>query len=237
MTTLETARVHRFRFSAFDGREEGKDTQKPKEEAPKAAAEPPPPGPMHLPLTLPAITEKDLQAAKADAQAQGYRDGYAAAQAKFDREAAAREEAVKSLLEMIANRITLAAEAHGNSLKEREALMGRLVIASARKVAGEALKREPYATVEALMKECMGLIAGKAKVTVTVSSTLAAGLRQRIDTLKPLLQNFNGELLVEEDEHLMDQDCRVEWSNGAGERSAEALWSAIEGIIMKTNVT
>lgn len=235
MAQLETTSpIRRFRYTSFDGKDE---------EAPAIALEPEmtpepvmPSGPLHLPLELPAITEKDVQAAKTEAQALGYREGYTAAQAKFDKEGATREEAVKSLLEIIANRITIAAEVHAADVKERHALVGKLVLAAARKVAGEALKREPYAAVESLLRECMGIIAGEPRVTIIVSSALVAGLKQRIDSLKPVLQGFTGEIRIEEDSHLMDQDCRVEWGNGSGARDNEALWKAIEEIITRTNV-
>jgi flagellar biosynthesis/type III secretory pathway protein FliH len=230
-----TSRVQRFRFASFDAKEQ--ELPAPAEIKPEEKTEiNHPPGPMPLPLALPAITEKDLQNARSDAQAQGYREGYAAAQSKFNKEAAAREEALQSLFPIIANRITIAAEAHARILKGYEALMGKLIMAAARKVASDALKREPYAAVETMLHECMGLIAGAPKVNVIVSSALAAGLRQRIDMLAPLLQGFTGELKVAEDAALMDQDCRVEWENGYSERNAEALWSAIEAIVMKTNI-
>jgi flagellar assembly protein FliH len=225
--------VRRFRFSSLDGKE---DEVPPPVEVVKKQEPAPLPGPIPLPLQLPAITEKDLQNARTEAQAAGYREGYAAAQAKFDKEAGAREDAVKSLLEIIANRITLAAESHENSLKEREGLMAKLVMAASRKIAGDALKREPYAGVESLLKECVAMIAGKPKVTVVVSNVLAAGLKQRIDTLKPMLQGFTGTLTVEEDAGLLDQDCRVEWESGFGGRTAEELWKQIEAIVARTSV-
>ena len=235
MAVIETtSHLHRFSFTSFDAKEEEAPAVLP--EVKKTEAPLPPSGPLPLPLQLPAITERDLQAARSEAQALGYREGYAAAQAKFNKEAAAREDAIKSLLEIVANRITIAAETHAATLKEREALMRKLVIACARKVAGDALKREPYAAVESLLRECAGLIASEPKVTVVVSNTLASGLKQRIDMLRPALQGFSGELKVEEDTGLLDQDCRVEWKNGYGERSAEELWSAIEAIVLKTNV-
>jgi flagellar assembly protein FliH len=230
--------IKRFRFASFDGKEEAEAVPAASSQ-PAAKTEPAPAapaGPLPLPLALPAITEKDLQSARAEAQSQGYREGYAAAQAKFTRETNAREEAVKSLLEIIANRITIAAETHREAIKEREVLMAKLVMASAKKVAGDALKKEPYATVESLLHECMALIAGEAKVKVVVSHALAAGLRQRIDMLKPALQDFEGELVVEEDNALLEQDCRVEWTNGHAERTNEDVWRAIEAVIMKTNV-
>ena len=68
------------------------------------------------------------------------------------------------------------------------------------------------------------------------SQALASGLKQRIDVLKPTLQGFSGELVVEEDSALLEQDCRVEWTNGFAERNAEELWRAVEAVITKSNV-
>lgn len=231
---LQTShQLQRFRFASFDAKEE-------KEAITAAKAEPAPElapaGPIPLPLQLPAISEAELQTARAEAQGQGYREGYAAAQAKFDKESNTREEAIRTLMEIIANRITLAAEAHAQLVKGREDLMGRLVVAAARKVAGDAMRREPYVAVEALLKDCMNLLAGVPKLKVVVSSALAPGLNQRIEALRPLLQGFDGELVVEEDAALLDQDCRVEWGNGHAERNTENLWSAIEAVVGKMNV-
>ena len=216
--------MHRFRFASLDGKEEKAAARPQAKPSPQSGAPPHAAGPLHLPLQLPAITEKDMQTARAEAQAQGYREGYAAAQGKFNKEAASREEAVKSLLEVVANRITIAADGHAQAMKERESLMAKLVVAAARKVAGDALRRDPYVAVESLLRDCMSLVAGTQKVTIVVSGTLAPGVRQRIDMLTPMLHGFTGELAVEEDAALLDQDCRVEWGNGYGERNTEALW-------------
>lgn len=230
MSTLHnTSRLQRFHFASFDGKEEALPV--------KSEIVPVDPTPLlsPLPVAPPALfSEKDIMTARADGQSHGYREGYAAAQEKFSQEEAAREESIKNLLEIIANRITLAAESHSATLKERETLMGKTIMATARKVAGDALKKEPYAAVEGLVRECMAMVTGAPLVTIVVSSALAPVLRQRIDMLKPMLYGFSGELKVEEDSALFEQDCRVEWGNGYGERNIQELWSALEAIIMRT---
>jgi len=242
MTAVEpTTRVQRFRFASFD-KEEAIDTpavtktvetQKTKIPADSVPADS---TPISLPLPLPAYTEKDIQTARGEAQAQGYRDGYAAAMAKLNKEADTREDAIKSLLEVIASRITLAAESHARTMKVQQDVMGKLALAVGRKLAGDALKREPYAVAQSLLTECAALIAGETKVVVAASPAFASGLRQRIDTLKPMLTGFEGELVVVEDAALFDMDCRVEWKNGYGERKAESIWSDIEAIIAKASI-
>ncbi len=231
MTVSQTAsRVHRFKFSSFDGEDMQADMQKnPAEKiADTPAIELPPPPPL--------FTEQELQNARNEGHAKGMQEGGLAAQAKLDKEAAAREESIHSLLEVIANRITIAAESHTAYLKQQQETVSKLVLAVAQKIAGDALKREPYANVESLMLECMGMINGEAKVMVVVSPARSEGLRQRIDTLKPMLQGFEGEIAVGEDEALSDHDCRVEWKNGYGERNTDILWKKIEAIIATTTL-
>ncbi len=185
----------------------------------------------------PLITEEQLQKAREDGRVQGYNEGLAAAEAKSQDEAAKREEEIKSVLETIASRITLAAEEHASYIASRQDVMNKAVVAIAKKIANDALKAEPYATVEATLKECLALIIDEPKVTVTVPVGMSAGLKQRIDSLRPLLLEFNGELLVQEDADLKENDCRVAWKNGYGERDMARLWSDIETIIVKTRVS
>jgi len=231
MTTPHiTARVQRFSFNPFDEKEVKTPVMpENKKPSPEITAETPPP-------PAPVFSQADIDSARSEARAEGYREGTAATQASYAKEEVAQAEAMHSLLEVISNRITLAAESHSLHLKQQHDVIGKLVIAVAKKLAGEALKREPYANVEALLRECMGLITGEPKITVAVSAAKSEGLRQRIDMLKPILQGFEGEVLVSEDTALGDQDCRVEWKNGYGERNATQIWSDIEAIIAKTSL-
>jgi flagellar biosynthesis/type III secretory pathway protein FliH len=174
-----------------------------------------------------------MQAARTEGHTQGYSEGTAAAEAKLNKADAAREEAIRGLLDVIANRITMAAESHATYVKNQEETMGKLVIAIARKLSGDALKSDPYANVESLLRECMGLIAGSPKIVIVVALTRSVDLKRRMDTLRPQLQGFEGELVVEEDPTLGEQDCRVEWKGGYGEHNAEALWKSIEAIVVQ----
>jgi flagellar assembly protein FliH len=236
--TPTAARVERFRFTPL-GEEAPvaaplKIIPAKKEAAPAADIEPPAPPP---PPPAPVFSEKDIQAAKEAGFAEGHSKGHAEAEAKAGKENAAREEAMRGLLEVIANRITLAAEAHTTYVKGQEQVMGKLVLAVARKLTGETLKANPTANVEALLHECMGLISGIPKVTITVSTTRSVDLKRRIDSIKSRLQGFEGEIVVEENETMGPDDCRVEWKDGHAEYNAENLWKAIETIIAQKTIT
>jgi flagellar biosynthesis/type III secretory pathway protein FliH len=80
------------------------------------------------------------------------------------------------------------------------------------------------------------VVTNEPNITIAVAPALASGLRQRVDVLKSILPGFEGAILVEEDAEMMEQDCRVQWKAGYAEYDAEALWTIIEGIIMRTNL-
>lgn len=136
-----------------------------------------------------------------------------------------------SVLQVIASRITLAAEEHAAYMARQQAVMSKLALAIGRKIAGDAVKSDPYESVEEVLRDCLGLIIGQAKIAVTVPAALGAGLRQRIDALRPLLPGFTGEIAVEEEPGMGENDCRVEWKSGYAERDTAKLWSDIETII------
>jgi flagellar biosynthesis/type III secretory pathway protein FliH len=156
--------------------------------------------------------------------------------AEDERNIAAEEQAsaTKTLLQMISNHITFASEAHQRFLKSQHTLVQKLSLAIARKVAGDALKREPMHSVEALVKECVALFAGNERIMIFVAAQKYEGLKQSIDTIKPLLKDFQGEIIIEGDDSLQEHDCRVEWKSGEALFSEELLWSEIDQIVKKT---
>ncbi len=223
------ARVQRFSFANF---KQSEPQPKQEEEILPLITEPV----IDLEAQQKALIDEAKKSARHEGREQGYKEGYAAAEKKINQEAAAHEAAIKDLLEVISNRITLAAEAHTAYLMQQKDLMGKLVIAISRKIAGEALKREPYESIEVVLRECLGLIIGEPKVTFIVSPEFANGLRQRIEYLRPLLPGFKGELVVEENEAITGNDYRVEWRGGYAERDFTKLWNDVEAVISKTSM-
>ena len=246
MATVEThARVERYKFTSFDANEPAKPVVTA-EQPPAAASvhsnpsdvmghlqeqEPPPPPPP------PTYSEAELQAVKQAAFQSGLAAGKQEAEAKRDKEAEEAAASLRNLLEVIANRVTLASETHASLLKSQQELNLKLSLGIARKIAGDALKREPYSSVEALLKECTGLIGGQERIVIFVSPQKIEGLRQSVESLKPHLQNFEGEVVIEQDESLADNDCRIEWKNGQATRDTETLWADIESLLRKTVLT
>lgn len=201
------------------------ETLSPVEEIPPSA--PPPP----------TFSEQELELAREQAYQEGL--GAGRAEALTDAEKAAQDMAAstKTLLDIISNRVTLAGESHLHYLRSQTEVMTRTVLAIARKIAGDALKREPLASVEGLLAECMGLIAGNEVISIVVAPEKADMLRQSLDTLKGQVQGFKGEIEITADASLGEHDCRLEWNNGQAERNIEELWNNVEALIRKSTLT
>lgn len=226
---MTSTRIQRLSFMSF-----GED-EKPLEPVAKAAEvkeevtekfEPTPPPKL--------ITEAEVNAARKEGYDEGYKEASAAIEAQHDKETEKREEAIKSLLEVIANRITLAAEEQIAYRDSKQKVLGQLAVAVARKVAGDAVKSDPQIEVEAILKECMPLVVNEARLTIVVSEKLRDALKLKLDSLRQLLPGFTGDLVVEANADMGEADCRVEWKNGYAERDTEKLWNEIQTII--TNI-
>lgn len=233
-------RVERFRFLSFNEKDKQAEllAQKPATaEAEQAssladalasvAAENAPPPP-------PTLSEAQMEQAKQEAHAQGMQAGRAEAEAARNKAAEEMASATKSLLQVISNRISISSEEHTRFLKAQHELMLNLTLAIARKVAGDALKREPQTSVQALLKECVGLFAGNERIIVFVPTARYEGLKQAIDTIIPQLKDFQGQLEIQGEDTLAENDCRVEWKSGMAEHNADLLWTEIEQIVKKT---
>lgn len=234
-------RVERYRLASLTGEEplaaileaqaEGAKQHSPQEQAaPAAEIAPPPPPP-------PTFSEQEMALAKQLAFQEGLLAGKKEAEAARDKEAEEQAATLQSLLGLVANRVTIASETHLQLVKLQQEILIRITLAIARKVAGDALRREPYASVEALIKECIGLVSGKERLLVAVTPQKYEGLRQSVDSIRKQIPEFAGEIAVEADATLADDDCRVEWNNGQAARSVEALWADVESLVRNTLLT
>lgn len=241
VTLTEThTRLERLSFRSFGGKEKPAALvatppsanaallPQPPEPPQELVLEPPPPPPP------PSYSEEELLRAKHAAYQEGFQAGQQTEEARHNKASEEANAATRALLEAVGNRITLASEQHGQWLKSQQQLMCNLTLAAARKVAGEALKREPHLPLEELLKSCTQLIAGEEVITITVSVPRYEGLRQALDTLKPLLRDFQGRIEILSDAALGEHDCSVEWKNGKATRSGTAIWAEIETLLRNT---
>jgi flagellar assembly protein FliH len=170
-----------------------------------------------------ATSKAAIELAVADAEARGYRTGYAAAQAEVSAEAERRRAAA---LDEIAG--TLAALASGLRDIERrlEAEAVEVAVAVATKLTSELIAREPFAEIAALAADCFKHVIGVPHVVVRLNDALYADARERLEEIARL-NGFEGRLIVLAEPDVALGDCRIEWADGGLSRERAKAEAAI----------
>jgi flagellar assembly protein FliH len=163
----------------------------------------------------------------AEADANGYRKGFAAAEAEQAAESRRRNAAA---LERIAS----AAEALAKSLSAIEAKLEaeavEVAVAVARKLAAESIAREPMAEIAALAKQCFVQLVATPHVVVRVHDTLHEFARDQIQEIARQ-RGFDGRLVVLAEPEIAPGDCRIEWADGGLNRDRSAIDAMIAELV------
>jgi flagellar assembly protein FliH len=178
------------------------------------------PGPKPEERTVPAALH---EAAVAEAEARGYRNGVSAAEAQARTEA---ERRVAAAFE----RIAAAVETLGRGLSaienRLEAEAVDVALAVARKLAPALIAREPFAEISALVTECFGELVNAPHVVVRINEGLYAAARERLDEIAHA-RGFEGRLVVLGEPDVALGDCRIEWADGGINRDRAATERSI----------
>jgi flagellar assembly protein FliH len=169
------------------------------------------------------MSKAALEVAEAEAEARGYRNGYAAAQADVSAESERRKAAA---MERIA--ITLASLTDGLAAIERrlEAEAVEVAVAAASKLASALMAREPFAEIAALAADCFNHLVGAPHVVVRVNDALYADAREQLEGVARM-RGFDGRLVVLAEPDIAPGDCRIEWADGGAHRDGAKIAAAV----------
>lgn len=177
----------------------------------------------------PTFSLEALQEAEKKAEEIGFQKGREQAQKEQDAAKQAREEAILQLLQELTGRMdeeVAAAEAARVALRGEVANIALLV---ARKLVGNALEVQPLGGVEEVVDECLTMLAGEGRLTITVSADAEAPLKAYLERLPR-----DGQVIeVKADSNMQTGDCRIQWPGGKAERSQKQMWQEIEAIVMR----
>lgn len=168
---------------------------------------------------------QEVERARTDAYAQGQKAGYA--QAQTEQEAAisaALNQISKSLEGLFAARDTVTKSVTG----EATALAHTIGTAFAKNL----MQRHPLSEIEELVRECLHLCIGEARIVVRVSAQMLEPLQQRIEVLTHTAA-YPGKVILIADDRLNGLDCLVEWPDGGIERRAATLENEIHSIVKR----
>jgi len=168
-----------------------------------------------------------FEAAVAEAEARGYRNGVASAEAQAKAEAERRSA-------VALERVGLALDRLANGLKaiedRLEAEAVEVSVAVARKLAPELIAAEPLAEVVALAKRCFGELIAAPHVVARVNDSLYASVRGPIEDVARA-RGYEGRLVVLGEPEIQVGDCRIEWADGGLTRDRAATEAAIAEMV------
>ena len=175
----------------------------------------------------PVVALSEHQARLAEAEATGYRNGYAAAEAK------SRAEAGKQVPAMLAT-ISAAIENLRRGFSVLEARLEteavEVAVAVANKLAPELIAREPMVEFAALVSEAFRHLVGAPHVVVRLSEPLYAAAQPLLAEIAHA-RGFEGRLVVLADPEIASGDCRIEWADGGVTRERAATEAAVAELV------
>jgi flagellar assembly protein FliH len=171
----------------------------------------------------PMITLAEHTAKMTEAEANGFRKGYANAQTHAKAEADRR---VAAAMERISAAIAGAIGALEAVEARLECEAVEVAVAVARKLAPALIVREPFAEIAALAGECFRQLASSPHIAVRVNDALYAVTREKLDEIARA-RGFEGRVVVLAEPEIAPGDCRIEWADGGVNRNTTKTEAAI----------
>lgn len=166
------------------------------------------------------FSHDDLEAAREEAWRAGFQEGTVREQETIERQQAAALEAVGEHLSGIAQ---TQAAVLDHTIKHAT----KLALAIARKIAPEAMRRQPVVEIEAMIRECLPELVDEPRVVIRVADAVLDEITDRIAGLAKGC-GFEGNVVLLAEPSLGAGDCRIEWADGGAERDSGAVWHEIE---------
>src|SRR5215212_4104121 len=159
------------------------------------------------------------EAALAQAEADGYRRGMAAAEAEIEgRAAAACERIAQAVVTMAQELAAIEARLEAESVE--------VAVAVARKLAPELIAAEPLTEIAALASSCFHQLIAAPHVVVRIAEAIYESAHTRLEEIARLC-GFEGRLVVLAEPGMALGDCRIEWADGGLSRDRAATEAAI----------
>jgi flagellar assembly protein FliH len=163
------------------------------------------------------------EAALARAEADGFRRGMIAAEAKIEGRAT-------GALERIAQAVAAMSQGLAALEARLEAESVGVAAAVARKLAPQLIAAEPLAEIAALAASCFHQLVAAPHVVVRVGEQIFEIAQPRLEQIAHL-HGFQGRLVVIAEPGMALGDCRIEWADGGLSRDRAATEAAIEDAV------
>lgn len=161
-----------------------------------------------------------IEAARTDARAEGFAEGERSAAARSARQ-------LSAAAETLANHAAAMAAASDDARRQAISDSVGLAFATARKLAGHLIAREPAGEIEALLAECLSTLDGVPHLVVRCHPDLADAVRD-LATARIQTSGFTGRLVVLGEPDISLGDARLEWADGGMVRDIAAISARID---------
>lgn len=165
----------------------------------------------------PVFTEAEVTAARADAYAEGHRNGLAQA-------AADRAEVTRQMLGTIADRLDGAGAEAVRVAEESADALARLLLGTLATMLPALCARHGAAEVAALTRAVLPALAREPRVTIRLSPHVVRVVEQELDRLDP---DLHARVSLSPTDTVAPGDARIAWQDGAASRDAAALWRKV----------
>lgn len=172
---------------------------------------------------VPTFSEEDLKVAREEGFTSGKEMGIREAADATERQAAEALTAISGRLSELFRIQELA-----NETTEHDAIS--VAASIARKVLPGLYRHHAYSEVERFVETAMELLRDEPRVTIRINEELREPLARRMEAITAA-GGFEGRLVLLAEADISPGDCKIEWTNGGGERSEAALWKEIDAII------
>jgi flagellar assembly protein FliH len=165
----------------------------------------------------PAITEEDVATARADAYAEGHRNGLAQA-------AADRAEVTRQMLGVIADRLSGARSEASRVAEDSAETVSRLLLGTLATLLPALCVRHGAAEVTAMVRAVLPALASEPRVTLRISPLVLSAVEQELSQLDP---DLHERVSLVPTDTVAPGDVRISWQDGSAVRDAAALWRAV----------
>jgi len=166
---------------------------------------------------LPVFTAAEVAAARADAYAEGHRNGLAQA-------AADRAEVTRQMLAMIADRLDGAGAEAARVAEDSADAVARLLLGTLATMLPALCSRHGAGEVVALTRAVLPALTREPRVILRVSPHVARVVEQELDRLDPELR---ARVSLSPTDAVAPGDVRIAWQDGAAIRDAATLWRKV----------
>lgn len=219
---MTTPRIQRFDFNSL------RDFRGPivmQTVVDNAATEAPPPPP-----PPPTFTAEDIETARLAGRKQGYGEGFIAGQTEALRQAEAKAEQASTALTQLGEMLADLSARYQQLLQEESTALGQLVVAIARKVAGEALDARGEQTMLAIVERTLPVMFSKPRLIVELHPEMFDAVIDRVEHQLRAC-GFEGEVQFKGNPEFSPSDITLDWGTGQLQRNTTTLWQEVEALM------